>query len=123
MTALAAQLSHVHERRRYLSFQEQIDRLLDLSALDNGEINDLNPLALAASANPNILTHSEAKRAADYPKFLEAMKEEVTNMTNNKIFDLVPRSVVPRQQRILRGVWSHRRNSVRSLCSRCHELV
>ena len=46
-----------------------------MSSLENGEINDLNPHALAASANPNILSHSQAMKAHDKPKFEGAMTD------------------------------------------------
>ena len=111
MHKLAANLARYREPRHNLTFQEQIDRLLDLSSLENGEINDLNPHALAASANPNILSHSQAMKAHDKPKFEGAMTEEVTRMMKNKIFELAPRSEVPRMQRVLRAVWSHRRKT------------
>ena len=97
-----------------LPLNEQIDRMLDLTALDKGEFNDLNPWALAALANPNILSHSEAKHADDWDEFVKAMKEEVDRMLENNIFKLVKRSVVPLNQRILRSVWSHRRKTTPS---------
>ena len=84
-----------------LPLNEQIDRMLDLSAIDEGEFNDLHPWALAASANPNILSHSQAKKAHDWEEFVKAMKEEVDKMLENNIFKLVKRSVVPLNQRIL----------------------
>ena len=114
MYALAASLHKPHLGRRRPTFQQQIDRLLDLSALSNGEVNDLHPLAFAASANPNILTHAQAKRASDYDKFQIAMQDEIKNMMKKKIFEVVPRTIVPRQQRVLRAVWSHRRKTTPS---------
>ena len=97
-----------------LPLNEQIDCMLDLTATDDGEINDIHPWALAASANPNILSHSQAKRADDWEEFVKAMKEEVDRMLKNNIFKLVKRSVVPLNQRILRSVWSHRRKTTPS---------
>ena len=82
-----------------MTFKDHIDRLLSLTALDNG------------TANPNILSHSQAKKSIDWDKFVEAMKEEIQRMIDNNIFKLVKKSTVPRNQRILRGVWSHRRKT------------
>ena len=85
-----------------LTLQDHIERLLDLTAQENDEINDLQPWALAASTNPNILSHSQAKKAVDWDRFIEAMKEEVQNMIKNNIFKIVKKSLVPKNQRILR---------------------
>ena len=51
-----------------LSFTEQVDRLMALTALSNGEPNELDPHAFAASANPNILNHRNAMNADDSDK-------------------------------------------------------
>ena len=56
------------------------------------------------NANPNILSHSEAKCADDYDKFQEAMQEKRKRMIESKIFKEVP---VPMGQCVfLRAVWS-----------------
>ena len=65
----------------------------------------------AASVNPNILTHREAKKAHDYEQFKASMLEEIIRMQENKIFTEVPRRIVPYGQKILRSVWSHRRKT------------
>lgn len=112
MYALAAKLRSTkpHLRCR-LTFQETLDRIMDVSAIANGEINETHPLLYAASANPNILTHREAKKADDWDDFQASMKDEIGRMKKNEIFELVKRSIVPRNQRVLRAVWSHRRKT------------
>ena len=106
--AMAANIDKDNKNKCPLSFTEKIERELALSALDNGEINDLNPHSLAASANPNILSHSQAKKADDFAQFQAAMKDKVQRMLKNEIFEEVFRDTVPPQQRVLRSVWSHR---------------
>jgi Reverse transcriptase (RNA-dependent DNA polymerase). len=96
---------------RHLPFSERIEQLLNLSSLNSGEINDIDPLAFAASANPNILSHREATKAEDVEQFLESMQEELERMDDNEIYEEVLRSSVPKAQKILRAVWSHRRKT------------
>ena len=90
-----------------MSFTAKIDRLLELSSNDDGTTNELEPHLFANNANPNILSHSEAKCADDYDKFQEAMQDELKRMIESKIFKEVPRSAVPMGQHVLRAVWSH----------------
>ena len=90
---------------------DQINTIMDLTALPNGEINDTSPMAYAASCNPNILNHRDAMKADDVEHFLESMDDEMKSLFKNKIYELYPRSKVPRNQRVLRAVWSHRRKT------------
>ena len=96
---------------KHLPFAEKIEQLLNLSSLQSGEINDIDPLAFAASANPNILTHREAMKAEDVEQFLTSMSEELERMDDNEIYEEILRSAVPKGHRILRAVWSHRRKT------------
>ena len=96
-------ISHIHAMAaafaassKHLPFSERIAQLLNLSALQSGAINELDPLAFAASANPNILTHREAMKAKDIDQFLAAMQEELERMDDNEIYEEVLRSSVPK---------------------------
>ena len=93
------------------SFTEKIDRMMELTALDNGEINDPSPHLLAASINPNILSHSEAMKAHDRDEFEKAMEEEIQRMIENEIFEEIPRELMDKTKSVLRAVWSHRRKT------------
>eukprot|EP00957_Ditylum_brightwellii_P069332 5263545-Ditylum_brightwellii.AAC.1 len=77
-----------------IPFSPQLDRILSLTTLPNGAINDLHPLALIAgiNANPNILNHREAMKRDDKEQFLSAMEKEIERMIENGIFEIVPRS-------------------------------
>ena len=92
-----------------MSLPKQVDCLMELTALPNGEPNELDPHLFAASSNPNILNHRDAMKADDRDKFLQSMDDEMKNLLENGIYKLVPRSQVPAGQRVLRAVWSHRR--------------
>ena len=112
--AYAAKLKELNTHDNPMSFTDKIEKLLELSSNDDNTINELNPHCMAASANPNILTHSQAKKAEDYDDFQQAMQHELKRMIEAKIFKEVPRSVVPTGQRVLRAVWSHRRKTTPS---------
>ena len=114
MLATYDKLNKLEPNLNKLSFTEQIDRIQNLASTVEGEFSDLCPWALAASANPNILSHSQAKRADDWEEFVKAMKDEINRMIKNNIFKLVKKSIVPINQRILRAVWSHRRKTTPS---------
>ena len=90
---LAANLTELESKHsRPMSFVEKIDH---------------NPHALAASVNPNILSHRNAMKAEDSHLFTSAMEEEITRMIENNIFEEVDRNTVPLTHNILRAVWSH----------------
>ena len=93
------------------TFSEKIDRMMELTALPNGEINEPSPHLYAASVNPNILSHREAKKAQDFDKFQIAMQEEIARMIKNEIFEEIPRHLMDKTKTILRAVWSHRRKT------------
>jgi hypothetical protein len=73
----------------HLPFSECIEQLLNLPSLNTDEINDIDPLAFVASANPNILSHREAMKALDMEQFLESMQEELEYMDDNEIYEEV----------------------------------
>ena len=75
---LAANLTELESKHsRPMTFAEKVDHLMHLTSLPNGECNDLNPHALAASVNPNILSHRDAMKAEDSHLFTNAMEEEI----------------------------------------------
>jgi hypothetical protein len=97
-----------HKKHRH-TFTEQVDRLMALTAISNGEPNELNPHVFAVSANPIILNHRDAMKVDDSEHFLASMDDLMKNLLHNDIYEIVPRSQVPAAQRVLRTVWSHRR--------------
>eukprot|EP00957_Ditylum_brightwellii_P046773 3549751-Ditylum_brightwellii.AAC.1 len=65
-----------------IKFQKKLDRLIDLTSLPNGEVNEFHPLVLVAvaKANPNVLCHRDAMKSKDQDQFLKAMEEDVQRM-------------------------------------------
>ena len=118
---MAAELisSKVHKQ---FSFQEKVNKILEMSSLCDGSHSEMNPHCFAASVNPNILAHCEAMKADDAHGFCKAMDEKVKRMIENKIFTEVPCSSVPTGQRILCAVWSHCRKTTPDRCIYRHRL-
>ena len=76
---MAAEFHSNKPSGKQFSFQEKVDKILEMSSLRDGSHSDMNPHCFAASVNPNILTHREAMKADDKSSFREAMDEEVTH--------------------------------------------
>jgi histone deacetylase 1/2 len=69
-----------------------------------------NPIfAFAASADPDTMYLKEAMRQPDREKFIEAMKKEIQDHTDNKHWKIVRRSLIPKGTQILPAVWSMKR--------------
>ena len=111
MHSLAADIALDRNQNSNMSFNAQIERILDLSMTPEGEINDLNPHSFIASVNPNILNHRDAMKAHDREAFENAMREEINKMMKEEIFEEVPYSEVPKTHNVLGAVWSHRRKT------------
>eukprot|EP00957_Ditylum_brightwellii_P170162 12953312-Ditylum_brightwellii.AAC.1 len=61
-----------------IQFQKQLERLMDLTSLPNGEVNEFHQLALVAStkSNPNVLSHIDAIKSKDHEQFIKAAEDE-----------------------------------------------
>ena len=71
------------------------------------ELDD--PIACAASSNPDIMYIDEAMRAPDRDKFEEAMMQEVQAHTENEHWVVRKRTDVPEGTKVLPAVWATRR--------------
>jgi hypothetical protein len=84
-----------------------------LTAEDNidFDVNAEHPLlfAFAASADPDTMYLHEAMRQTDRLQFIEAMKREVEDHSNNGNWQIVHRSNIPKNYQILPSVWSMKR--------------
>lgn len=74
--AMATELSNTKQSKQQFSFQEKVDKILEMSSLSDESFVDMNPHCYSASVNLNILTHCKAMKADDSAGFLEAMGEE-----------------------------------------------
>jgi hypothetical protein len=68
-----------------------------------------NPLAFAASSDPEVLHHHEAMRADDREHFVAAMHKELSDHETNQHFIPVLKRNVPNGTHIIDMVWSMRR--------------
>ena len=93
--------------------QINIDAFAVETYLNEREIEDTSYppsiLAMAASANPDILYYHEAMKAPDREKFLQAMEQEVKTHSDGRHWEVVPRTAVPADKRVLPSVWAMRR--------------
>jgi Reverse transcriptase (RNA-dependent DNA polymerase) len=99
------------------SLQQQIEGIVSLHVTwevfsDDGyqiqtELED--PIAFAASNNPDVMHVNQALKAPDRDNFVEAMKTEVQAHTDNKHWVIVHRSKVPDGVKVLPAVWAMRR--------------
>jgi hypothetical protein len=67
-----------------------------------------NPMAFAASSNPDVMYLDQAMKEPDRDKFKEAMLQEVQSHTDNGHLKIVPKRSVPRGTKILPAVWAMR---------------
>ena len=65
-----------------------------------------DPIAFAASADPDTMYLHQAKKEPDWLNFRSAMQREVSSHENNDHWELVSRESVPEGVQILPLVWS-----------------
>jgi hypothetical protein len=75
----------------------------------NIQDNMEDPIAFAASTNPNIMHVDETMRAQDSAQFLKAMAEEVQAHTENDHWQVIKRENLPPGAEVLPSVWAMRR--------------
>jgi hypothetical protein len=100
------------KQERELSLIERINSMGD------NTLNYMHPLALlSARGDPDTLTLSEARKADDWPKFVEAMLKEVEDHESGQHWEItaqenIKRDVNGRQHKLVMAVWAfkHKRN-------------
>ena len=100
-----------------LSFAAQSDtdirihELFTEAASEQFDLQDqqLDPVAFATSADPDIMHLHQALGEPDRDKFIEAMDKEVQGHVKRGHWKIVHRNEVPQDQRILDAVWSMKR--------------
>ena len=76
--------------------------VIDMEQEEN-PIHDV--MAFATSSNPDIMYVDQALQAPDRQQFLAAMEKEVVSHHNNKHWEVIRRSDVPKGAKILPAVW------------------
>jgi hypothetical protein len=101
---------------KYLQYLEQKNpsfvayETIAYQSADIDPQDDLHPLEVfAASADPDTMYLHEAMKQPDKAQFLKAMQEEVQAHTENKLWELYPRRLVPQGTPIIPAVWSMKR--------------
>jgi hypothetical protein len=117
ITTRSGRVSVPSERARASREQSQTSALLALHVSwelyhDGGyqieeEMDD--PIAFAASNNPDVMYYDQALKEPDSEKFEEAMIKEVMAHTDNEHWEIVRKSDVPKDDPVLPSVWAMRR--------------
>lgn len=68
-----------------------------------------DPIAFAASTNPDIMHCNDAKRAPNSKEFFKAMKKEIDSHSDNEHWENTPRAQAPKGQPTLPAIWAFRR--------------
>jgi hypothetical protein len=68
-----------------------------------------DPIALAASSDPDIMYLHEAMKQPDRKQFVQAMIDKVTTHTTGGHWKIIPISHIPEGTKILPEVWAMRR--------------
>jgi hypothetical protein len=101
---------------KYLQYLEQRNpnfvayETIAYQSADIDPQDDIHPLEVfAASADPDTMYLHEAMKQPDKAQFLKAMQEEVQAHTDNQLWELYPRRLVPQGTPIIPAVWSMKR--------------
>jgi hypothetical protein len=81
----------------------------------------VDPIAFAATLNPDTIYLHEAMSAPDREKFLEAMAREVQDHENFDHWELIPKAAVPEGTVILPAVWSMKRKRCIQMNKVCYK--
>ena len=97
---------------RYESYRQTLGleasrEVLDLEPFGREHMDD--PIAFAASSDPDTLYYNQAMNQPDRLQFVEAMKKEITDHTSRGHWTIVPRATVPKDCKVLPSVWSMKR--------------
>ncbi len=88
----------------YIVYESQVDH-----QWEEQESDFTNPVAYAASTDPDVMYFHEILREPDKQEFLNSMQKEIDGHNENKNWELVPRSQVPSHIKVLPSVWAMRR--------------
>jgi hypothetical protein len=79
------------------------------NTLEELYIDQVHPIAFAASSDPDTLYLHEAMKQPDADQFIKAMAEEIQAHEDNHHWEVVIRDVIPHGTPILPAIWSMRR--------------
>jgi hypothetical protein len=101
---------------KYLQYLEQQNpifvayRTIVYQSADIDPQDYIHPLEVfAATAGPNTMYLHKTMKQPEKAQFLKAMQEEVQAHTDNQLWELCPRRLVPQGTHIIPAVWSMKR--------------
>ena len=72
-----------------------------MEAMFDDDDDDLEPIAMKASVDPDTMYLHEAMKQPDRKHFLKAMDKEATNQHQNGNCDIVKRDTIPKGTKVL----------------------
>jgi hypothetical protein len=90
-----------------IAFQTYFEAMHEDDYLLQDEMTD--PVAFLVKTNRDTMYFDQAMREPDADEFIKAAVKEINDHIENKHWELVPRSEVPKEQRILPAVWAMKR--------------
>ena len=95
----------------YVVEEEDIQEIFSFEALFPNEIPEImDPLlAFKAVSDPDVMYLHQAMKERDRDKFIEAMKKEIKDQSDNGNFTIMKRDELPTGKRVLKTVWQMRR--------------
>eukprot|EP00957_Ditylum_brightwellii_P208621 15358268-Ditylum_brightwellii.AAC.1 len=87
MALQAAALLLANKKPNRMKFQKQLERLMGLTSLPTGEVNEFHPLTLVAGtqSNLNALCHRDAMKSKDHKQFIKAMEDELKGYKSRQV--------------------------------------
>ena len=65
-----------------------------------------NPIALAASADPNIMYYHQAMKEPDHEQFRRSVLKEIQDHKTNQHWEVIPKQDMPPNTKLLDMVWA-----------------
>jgi hypothetical protein len=90
----------------YVSYRAYYDVYHQEDYATQDLMND--PIAFAASTNPDILYYHEAMKQPDRLKFLDAIVQEMNAHIEHKNWELVDKATIPKGIKVLDAIWALR---------------
>ena len=115
----------VHKRKsrppvRYQPGMSGMETAVTLSAtieaLGQNDYDDIllqsamsHPISFKSTSDPDTMYYHEAMRAPDRKEFIKAMAREVQDHAERHHWEVIPRTEVPKDQKVLPAVWAMKR--------------
>ena len=68
-----------------------------------------NPIAFAASADPDIMYYHQAMKEPDHEQFRQSVQKEIQDHKTNQHWEIIPKQDIPPNTKLLDMVWAMQR--------------